>query len=139
MNRENRMADGEQFHSRLARFTGDQKNMIADMAAADCVLKEIWEAAVFAFITGNEWHLFAGRLSGGQRFMTHRRKGRKKGEKIGEGPIQILIRKRGGRRYVTRLYQEYRSADAVAQYIYNGFHLYCHLCWSLTLGISTLL
>ncbi|MFC1732863.1 hypothetical protein ACFL6I_21380 [candidate division KSB1 bacterium] len=57
--------------------------------------------------------------------MTHRRKGRKKGEKIGEGPIQILIRKRGGRRYVTRLYQEYRSADAVAQYIYNGFHLYC--------------
>ncbi|MFC1732862.1 hypothetical protein ACFL6I_21375 [candidate division KSB1 bacterium] len=56
MNGENRMADGEQFHSRLARFTGDQKNMIADMAAADCVLKEIWEAAVFAFITGNEWH-----------------------------------------------------------------------------------
>jgi len=57
--------------------------------------------------------------------MSATRKGRKKGEKIGEGSVQIFVRRRGGARFIRQLYIEFQSADAVARYITRRYNFYC--------------
>ncbi|MFC1555589.1 hypothetical protein ACFL67_00750 [candidate division KSB1 bacterium] len=57
--------------------------------------------------------------------MSERRRGRRKGEKVGEGYVQTFVKQRGGRRYVKMLYLKLQSADAVAGHISRRHNFYC--------------
>ncbi|MFC1477576.1 hypothetical protein ACFL6L_03810 [candidate division KSB1 bacterium] len=54
-----------------------------------------------------------------------RRRGRKKGEKVGEGSVQLFVKRRGGRRFLKLLYREFQSADAIAEFIYSRYNFFC--------------
>ncbi len=53
------------------------------------------------------------------------KRGRKAGEKVGEGAVQIFVKKRGGRRFIKNLYCEFQSADAVATFLNDRFNFFC--------------
>jgi len=57
--------------------------------------------------------------------MPEKRRGRKSGEKRGEGAVQLFIRRRGGRRFICSLYRDFRSANAVAGYIQKRYNFFC--------------
>jgi len=41
----------------------------------------------------------------------------------GEGPVQTFFKESGGRLYVISLYQEFKSAEAIADFIFERFGL----------------
>ena len=57
--------------------------------------------------------------------MPKRGRGRIKGEGRGKGAIQTFIRQNGGRKFIARMYREFRSADAIAEHFFRHYHFYC--------------
>lgn len=57
--------------------------------------------------------------------MAERKRGRRLGEKVGEGPVQQFMVRRGGARFLRKMYRELQSADAVARYITRRYSFYC--------------
>ncbi|MCP4724607.1 MAG: hypothetical protein GY863_06210 [bacterium] len=53
------------------------------------------------------------------------RRGRIKGQGIGCGAIQVLIKNNGGKVYLESLYSKIQSADGIADYFFRQFNLYC--------------
>ncbi len=53
------------------------------------------------------------------------KRGRVKGQGVGCGAIQILVKKNGGKVYLENLYSKIQSADGIADYFFQQFNLYC--------------
>jgi len=54
-----------------------------------------------------------------------KKRGRKKGDKVGEGTVQAFFREKGGKQFLEKLYQEFQSADAIATYIFRRYNFFC--------------
>ena len=52
-------------------------------------------------------------------------RGRKKGELVDCGLVQVFIKNHGGKDFILNLYQRLNSADLIAEYIKINFEFYC--------------
>jgi len=134
---------------KLSDLTKEQWENVAQIVAYDCQLTDSWRKLIADYVRGEELHLENLKQSvdecvnnikhdieeGGyyriwekrlKRLLRVKRKqGRLLGEGRGAGAVQKFIRSRGGKRYLSKMYKEYRSANAVADHIFRRYGFYC--------------
>lgn len=134
---------------KLSDLTNEQLENVAEIVAHDCTLTDSWRKLIADYVRGKELRLenmqqfvdecvssVANDIENGGYYRiwekrlkkllrVKRKQGRLLGEGRGAGAVQKFIRSRGGKRYLSKMYKEYRSANAVADYIYRRYGFYC--------------
>ena len=134
---------------RLNELTEEQLENIAVIVANDCKLTDFWRELVAGYVKGEDLHheslhqsvdhciigvvkdiedngyyrIWEKRMK--RLLRVKRKQGRLTGEGRGAGAVQNFIRRRGGKRYLMKMYKEFRSANAVADHIYRRHGFYC--------------
>ena len=134
---------------KLSVLTNEQLENVAEIVAHDSTLTDFWRKLVAGYVKGEELHLenmqqsvddcvngvakdiedngyyriWEKRLK--RLLRVKRKQGRLAGEGRGAGAVQKFISGRGGKRYLIKMYKDFRSANAVADHIYRRYGFYC--------------